>query len=185
VLVAGRPSRRSREFPDVPATAEPDDTGTEPRIVGSTGKGNVMEEMTAATLDRQAKMWLQIEGLGAFVAATIAYATLGGDLIWFVPALLLPDLSAIGYLRGPKVGALVYNLVHNAAFGLAVLGAGLALSAAPVVLAGTILVAHIGMDRFAGYGVKLMSGFHDTHLGRKGKQSREAIAEAGLATAAS
>jgi hypothetical protein len=159
--------------------------GSEPRIVGSTGKGNAMEQLTGATLDRQAKTWLQIEGFGAFVAATIAYASLGGDLVWFVPALLLPDLSAIGYLRGPRIGALVYNLVHNAALGLAVLGAGLYLSVAPIVLAGTILVAHVGMDRFAGYGVKLMSSFHDTHLGRKGKEAREAIAGARVAGAAS
>jgi hypothetical protein len=143
-----------------------------------------MEGMTGATLDRQAKMWLQIEGLAAFVAGTIAYVTLGGDLIWFVPALLLPDLSAIGYLRGPKVGALVYNLVHNGAFGLVILGAGVYLSSAPVMLAGTILVAHVGMDRFAGYGVKLMSGFHDTHLGSKGRKAADENGAASVATAA-
>lgn len=124
------------------------------------------------TLDRQARTWLQVEGAGAFVAGAVAYVSLGGDLIWFLPALLLPDLSAIGYLRGPRVGAFVYNAVHNWAFGLAVLGAGLYLGFPGVVIAGTILVAHVGMDRLAGYGVKLASGFNDTHLGRKGKAAR-------------
>lgn len=123
-------------------------------------------------LDRQARTWLQIEGAGAFIAGVVGYVSLGGDLIWFLPALLLPDLSAIGYLRGPRVGAFVYNFVHNWAFGLAVLGAGLYFGYPAIVIAGTVLVAHVGMDRLAGYGVKLTSGFKDTHLGRMGKAGR-------------
>jgi hypothetical protein len=39
----------------------------------------------------------------------------------------------------------------------------------PVSIAGTILVAHVGMDRAAGYGLKLPTAFQDTHLGRIGK----------------
>jgi hypothetical protein len=36
----------------------------------------------------------------------------------------------------------------------------------PVTAAGAILVAHSGMDRMMGYGLKLPSSFKDTHLGR-------------------
>ena len=32
-----------------------------------------------------------------------------------------------------------------------------------------ILAAHIAIDRTFGYGLKLESGFHDTHLGRVGQ----------------
>jgi hypothetical protein len=60
--------------------------------------------------------------------------------------------------------------------GLVVLGAGLALGAPIIALAGTILIAHAGMDRSVGYGLKLMSGFHDTHLGRKGGKADTADA---------
>ena len=75
----------------------------------------------------------------------------------------------IGYLRSPRSGALTYNLVHNWATGLIVLGAGLWLPSFPLAAAGAILVAHIGMDRTLGYGLKLQSAFQDTHLGRIGK----------------
>jgi hypothetical protein len=34
-----------------------------------------------------------------------------------------------------------------------------------------IFVAHSGMDRMAGYGLKLPSSFRDTHLGRIGRGS--------------
>ena len=33
-------------------------------------------------------------------------------------------------------------------------------------IAGAILVAHVGMDRLAGYGLKHTSGFKDTHMQR-------------------
>ena len=47
-----------------------------------------------------------------------------------------------------------------------------------MALAGTILIAHTGMDRAAGYGVKLASAFGDTHLGRIGKSASARAGEA-------
>jgi hypothetical protein len=35
-----------------------------------------------------------------------------------------------------------------------------------LTLAGVVLVAHVGMDRLAGYGLKHPSGFKDTHMQR-------------------
>ena len=98
-------------------------------------------------------------------------ASSGSACPWFAFALLLlvPDVSAIGYLRGPRVGAFVYNLVHDLATGVVVAGIGLALGVVPVAAAGAILVAHSGMDRVAGYGLKLPTSFQDTHLGRIGR----------------
>ena len=127
---------------------------------------------TAPTIDPQARRWLRLEGLAAFVAAAIAFGQLGGEFLWFLPALLVPDLAIAGYLGGPRSGAFVYNLVHNWAFGLAIAGAGLASGITPLALAGTVLIAHTGMDRAAGYGIKLASAFGDTHLGRIGEAGR-------------
>ena len=42
--------------------------------------------------------------------------------------------------------------------------------AAPVAILGAILIAHVGMDRAVGYGLKLPTSFHDTHLGRMGRE---------------
>ena len=71
----------------------------------------------------------------------------------------------IGYLRGPRVGAIVYNFAHDLATGAAIAGVGLAIGSVPVAAAGAVLVAHSGMDRVMGYGLKLPSSFKDTHLG--------------------
>ena len=83
-----------------------------------------------------------------------------------IPLLLLPDLAAIGYLGGLRLGSFTYNLVHNWVVGLAALGAGVSLDNDLLLFAGAILIAHVGMDRLAGYGLKHTTGFKDTHLQR-------------------
>ncbi len=118
--------------------------------------------------------WLRIEGAAAFVAGVSVFLALGGWWILLVPLLLLPDVSMVGYLRGPGLGATLYNLVHNWAVGLALLGGGVALEVTWLALAGAVLVAHAGMDRALGYGLKYPTAFHDTHLGRIGPGRRRA-----------
>jgi hypothetical protein len=114
------------------------------------------------------KPWLRAEGAATFAAGLAGFLWLGLPWFAFPLLLLVPDVSAIGYLRGPRVGAVVYNLVHDLATGAAVAGIGLALGSVPIAAAGAILVAHSGMDRMAGYGLKLPTAFQDTHLGRIG-----------------
>lgn len=113
--------------------------------------------------------WLRLEGAAVFVAGLILYAQLGAPWWLVVPLLLLPDASAVGYLAGPRIGAIAYNVVHTWAFGLAVLGVGLATGVAPIAILGAAAIAHVGMDRAAGYGLKLPTSFQDTHLGRIGR----------------
>jgi hypothetical protein len=115
------------------------------------------------------RTWLRFEGLVAFPAALAFFGSIGGNWLLVVPLLLVPDLSAAGYLAGPRVGALTYNLVHNWGVGLVVLGLGFWLGSTAVQLAAAILIAHVGMDRALGYGLKLPGSFKDTHLGRIGR----------------
>jgi hypothetical protein len=112
---------------------------------------------------------LRAEAVALFVAGVLAYLQLNGDPLWLLPLLLAPDLSMIGYLRGPRLGAITYNLVHNLATALVLLAIGWFAAIAPLALAGAILVAHVGMDRTLGYGLKLPTDFRDTHLGRIGR----------------
>lgn len=112
---------------------------------------------------------LRAEALAIFVAGVIAYLQLNGHPLLLIPLLLVPDLSMIGYLRGPRVGAVTYNLVHNLATALVVVAVGWIVAIAPLALGGAILVAHVGMDRSLGYGLKLPTDFRDTHLGRIGR----------------
>jgi hypothetical protein len=115
------------------------------------------------------RTWLRLEGLAAFVAALAFFGTIGGNWLLVVPLLLVPDVSAAGYLAGPGVGAFTYNLVHNWALGVIVLGFGFWLDSTAVQLAAAILLGHVGMDRALGYGLKLPGSFKDTHLGRIGR----------------
>ena len=116
--------------------------------------------------------WLRAEGAAVLVAGLAGFLALG--LPWWLFALLLvvPDVSMVGYLRGPGVGAIVYNLVHDLATGAVIAGLGLAIGSVPLAAVGAILVAHSGMDRLAGYGLKFPTSFHDTHLGRIGRGDR-------------
>lgn len=116
------------------------------------------------------RRWLRAEGLAGLALGWLAWQSFGGELIWFVPLLFVPDMSMLGYLRGPHAGAISYNLGHNWFVGGLVLGAGWWFAIAPIALAGAILVAHTGVDRLFGYGLKYPTSFHDTHLGRIGKR---------------
>ena len=116
------------------------------------------------------RTWLRLEGLAALVAGVVGYRAAGGDLIRLITALLVVDVSMVGYLAGPHPGAILYNIAHNWFTALAVLGIGLFANLAPVALAGWVLVAHIGGDRFAGYGLKYAPAFGNTHLGWIGRR---------------
>jgi hypothetical protein len=118
------------------------------------------------------RLWLRVEGIAALAGGVGLYLHLGGQLIWLVPLLLAVDVSMAGYLVGPRAGAAAYNLAHNWAAGVAVTALGWWLGSPAVVLAGAILVAHTGMDRAAGYGLKYPTAFADTHLGRLGRSGR-------------
>lgn len=119
------------------------------------------------------RIWLRLEGLAALVAGVVGYRSAGGDLLWLVPLLLLVDASMVGYLVGPHAGAIVYNIAHNWFTALAVLGIGLIANVPAITLAGWVLIAHVGGDRLAGYGLKYASAFGDTHLGWIGRRSAD------------
>ena len=109
--------------------------------------------------------WLQLDGLVMLAAALILFASTHQPW-WLVPAvILLPDLFMLGYLRGTRVGAAVYNLGHAYPLPAAMSLVG-AVGHHPLTLAlGLLWLAHIGMDRLARYGLKYDAGFQHTHLG--------------------
>ena len=115
------------------------------------------------------RLILRLEAVAIFAAGVVAYLQLNGHPLWLLPLLLAPDLSMLGYLGGPRLGAVTYNLAHNLATALIVIGIGWFAAVAPLALAGCILAAHVGMDRSLGYGLKLPTDFRDTHLGRIGR----------------
>jgi hypothetical protein len=132
---------------------------------------STISDRTEGTDPAWTRPWLRAEGLATFAVGLAAFLSLGAPWWAFVLLLLVPDVSMVGYLRGPRVGAIVYNLAHDLATGVAIAGVGLASGSVPVAAIGAVFVAHSGMDRLAGYGLKLPGSFKDTHLGRIGQRN--------------
>ena len=128
--------------------------------------GDVVENRSG----RWIRPWLRAEGLATFAAGLAGFLFMG--LSWWAFALLLlvPDVSMVGYARSPRVGAILYNLAHDLATGAVIAAVGLVMGSMPLTAIGAVFVAHSGMDRMMGYGLKLPSSFKDTHLGRIGRQ---------------
>lgn len=118
---------------------------------------------------RRVDLLVRLEWVAVFVMAVAAYWW--GGYAWWIFALLIlaPDLSMAGYLAGPHVGAVAYNFVHTVIAPVALAAAGLWFGLDWALQIAIILMAHIAIDRTLGYGLKLSSGFHDTHLGRIGR----------------
>ncbi|MDH6170649.1 hypothetical protein M2282_005824 [Variovorax boronicumulans] len=112
---------------------------------------------------------LRLEGAFVLAAALAAYTQFGLGWGVFALWLLVPDLSLLGYLAGPRVGAALYNAAHSYLGPVALLVLGV-LAVMPWAVAGALIwFTHIGLDRALGYGLKYASGFGLTHLGRIGR----------------
>jgi len=132
-----------------------------------------MSETTApaptGTVTGGVKILLRLEGLTLFAAMLVLYATWGGS--WWIFAVLFfaPDLSFAAYLIDRKTGALVYNAVHSYMAPVALMTVGFAFDEPLILSIAMIWLAHIGIDRALGYGLKYQAGFGFTHLGRIGR----------------
>ncbi len=114
---------------------------------------------------------LRLEGLTLFAGMTLLYAVWGGS--WWIYAILflVPDLSFAAYLWGPRLGAIIYNTAHSYMAPMTLMTGGFALASPLVLSIAMIWLAHIGIDRALGYGLKYNAGFGFTHLGRVGKDA--------------
>ena len=112
------------------------------------------------------RLLLHLEGAVVLLTATVLY--FHGDHPWWLYLLLglAPDLSMLGYLGGPRVGAATYDAAHTYSLPVLLAGAGVVLDVGGLVAVSLVWIAHIGVDRAIGYGLKYPSGFKDTHLQR-------------------
>ena len=112
---------------------------------------------------------LKLEELLLFGLALFLFS--GLDYGWGLYALLFfaPDLSMLGYLANPRLGAWTYNLIHHKGLSVALYVLGYLFSVPWLMFAGTILLGHSSFDRVMGYGLKHEDAFQNTHLGRIGR----------------
>ena len=115
---------------------------------------------------RLPRLLIRIEGAAAASAAIALY--LHFDFPWwlFLVLALAPDLSALGYLGGLRIGAVAYDAAHTYAFPLALATVGALTHTSVPIEIGLVWLTHIGVDRAVGYGLKYPTGFKDTHLQR-------------------
>lgn len=123
--------------------------------------------MSVVLIQRVESAAIAVLVVAAFVAADYAW--------WWLPVLFLAfDLSALGYLRDPRFGALLYNLGHSYTVPALLAGVAVVSEAAdhPLDVVGVLAGAwlfHIAADRAMGYGLKQPDAFTHTHLGLIGK----------------
>ncbi len=115
---------------------------------------------------------LRLEGLTLFAGMTLLYAVWGGS--WWIYAILFlaPDLSFVAYLADTRTGAAVYNAAHSYMAPVTLMTGGFALASPLTLSIAMIWMAHIGIDRALGYGLKYFAGFGFTHLGRIGNAAK-------------
>ena len=121
-----------------------------------------MKLQTTVGIQRLENAVIAVLLLGSMVLANLPWWVLLASFLFF-------DVSALGYLRGPRIGAFYYNLVHNyLPAGVLALGY-LILKLAEMEVSWLLILAaswafHVAVDRALGYGLKLQ-GFQHTHLG--------------------
>jgi hypothetical protein len=111
----------------------------------------------------------RLEGGMLLALSLLLFWKYSGAWLLYAVLILAPDLFMLGYLRGPRAGAAVYNLGHTWLLpGLIGIVGVLATASADLPIA-LIWFGHIGVDRLLGYGLKFPTSFQDTHLGRIGR----------------
>lgn len=116
--------------------------------------------------DRLPARLLRLEGLAVLVGALVLYFDAGFGWLLLLLLVLAPDLSMLGYLAGTAIGAASYDAVHTYVLPIALAVAGVLGESDLAVQIALIWFAHIGVDRFLGYGLKYPTSFKDTHLQR-------------------
>lgn len=115
------------------------------------------------------KIILRLEGLTILALSMIAFAHYSADWYMFIVLFLIPDLALIGYLKGNKTGAILYNVTHSLIIPILWITLCLLTKNKTNIAIGFIWAAHVGFDRALSFGLKYASGFKYTHLGKIGK----------------
>jgi Domain of unknown function (DUF4260) len=114
------------------------------------------------------KVLLYVEGAALFGGCLYFYHLQG--FAWWIFAVLFlwPDLLMVGYIWNTKFGSGLYNLAHTETLPIAIGILSLAAHRQASLAFSLIWLAHIGLDRALGFGLKYPTNFKDTHLQRVG-----------------
>jgi len=128
---------------------------------------NLSNTITESFVTGTPRLILRVEDFCPLAGALWAFQVQHAGWASFAVLFFAPDLSMLGYLVNPKIGAAAYNAARTTVVcgPLAVYGD---LSGFSVALAmGLIGLTHVGFDRLLGYGLKYPLGFGYTHPSRR------------------
>jgi hypothetical protein len=114
------------------------------------------------------RVWLRAEGFAVLALSVLLYWFSGWSWWMFFALFLAPDLAMLAYLINPKIGGDSYNVVHSYLLPLGLAALAVFLRETGMLMYVYIWMAHIGLDRFLGYGLKYSAAFRMTHLGDLG-----------------
>lgn len=123
-----------------------------------------MDPLVSSSVTGQIKLILRIEGLLVLLASLLAYHSIEYSWKSFFILFFLPDIGFVGYLISSRFGAFTYNLLHSYILPM-IIGITIWYYLNEICYLVLIWIAHIGFDRFLGYGLKYGSSFKFTHLG--------------------
>ena len=129
-------------------------------------KETVMENGNSGAVTGPVRTLLRLEALALLTAAVLLYAHLHASWPMFAILFLAPDLSMLAYFGGPRIGAIAYNTAHATIGPIVAAVLGYLSNWAILEAIGLIWLAHVGIDRALGFGLKYATSFGDTHLGR-------------------
>lgn len=115
------------------------------------------------------KQILKLEQIAFFVLGVFLFSQTDYSWWWFLALFLVPDISILGYLVNPKIGATFYNISHHYAVAIGIYFIGIYFKITELQVIGSVFFAHSAFDRMLGFGLKYSDDFKNTHLGRIGK----------------
>lgn len=114
--------------------------------------------------------WQRVESAAIAITVLVGMVVMGFGWWWLLALFLVFDLSALGFLANPKVGATLYNATHNYAAPALLVLIYFATDLRWVALVAMAWGFHVAVDRALGYGLKHSDAFEHTHLGWIGKR---------------
>jgi len=118
---------------------------------------------------------LHLEGVCVFLFSLFLYRSTGGSWGFFFLLFLWPDLSMFAYWINVRAGSALYNLAHTYAAALTLAAVAFHQHHYSALGFALIWLAHIGVDRALGYGLKYPTFFKDTHLQRVAGETTSGI----------
>ena len=118
---------------------------------------------------------LRLEGAAVLIVGLFSYYWSHGNWLPFALLFLVPDLSMVGCAANVRVGAITYNAVHTYVGPLVLAGYSFGSNRPAIFWLSLIWIAHIGLDRMLGFGLKYPTRFNDTHLSLIGTLCRLGI----------